>query len=351
LTEASQTVALTADTTPAWIYPNSEETGYYRWSLPSTEFASLAAAASQALDTRERVGFLGNASALLRAGQLHGADYVKVLETFASDPDPDVVASVRAGLATIRETFFAEGRESEFAPFVRKTLAPALSRFGAERRNGEPVTVTVLRPELMTTLADAGRDEDVLSAMEKLAASYVADPASIDPSLAGAAVELSAIRGDAKLFDLYRARFEAAKVPAERRRYLSALANFRDPSLSDRALDYIFAGPLRPQEILSIPRTMAEDPERKAKAYAWMTAHYDQIAARLPADFMVFLPRFADGCSASRVDAAETFFADPKHAPPGTTTELKRVAESVGDCVSLDAREGASVREYTTSSR
>jgi alanyl aminopeptidase len=348
LTQAEQIVALETKTTPAWIHPNADEAGYYRWSVPPAVFARLTADSPGMLDTRERVGFVGNASALLKAGQLRGDDYVRVLEGFASDPEPEVVDSVVSGLETIRETFFAEGREAALAPFVRGILAPALQRFGSVRRNGETAAVTALRPQLLDALGDAGRDDAVLSEMERLASAYVADAASVDPSLAEVAVQLSAIRGDAALFDRYRARFEAAKVPAERRLFLSSLGNFRDPALSDRALDYVFAGPLRPQEILTIPRTMGSVPEKQNKTFTWMTAHYDQIAARIPADFMVFMPYFADGCSTSRADAAKTFFDDPKHSPPGTSTELKRVAEEVGDCVDLDAREGESVRRYIT---
>ena len=256
-----------------------------------------------------------------------------------------------AGLNKIRETFFAEGRDAALAPFVRRTLAPALARFGAAKSEGEPARVTVLRPELLETLGDAGRDEAVLAEMESLAAAYLADPASVDPALADAAIRLSAIRGDTAMFDLYRARFEAAHVPAERRRFLSALGNFRDPALADRARAYVFAGPLRPQEVLSIPRVQGAVPSEAAQTFAWMTGHYDELAARIPSDFMVFMPYFAAGCSSERVATAEAFFADPKHSPPGTSTELSRIAETVADCVGLDAREGESVRRYTTANR
>jgi aminopeptidase N len=351
LTKASQVVTLKSKTTPLWIYPNAGESGYYRWSLAGASFEHLAAVAPSTLDVRERVGSLGNSEALLHAGRLAGAAYVKVLESFASDPDPQVALSVLGGLGTIRETFFAGSRDAEFAPYVRRTLTPMLERFGAEKRAGEAEPVTSLRPRLLATLGDAGRDEAVLAQMERLAAAYLADPSSVDPSLADTAIGLSAIRGDAALFDLYRARFEAARVPAERRRFLSALGNFRDPALSARALDYVFTGPLRPQEMLAIPRTQAAVPEAQARTLAWITSHYDQLAAKIPAEFMVFMPHFANGCSIAEVDTAKRFFTDPAHAPPGTSKELARVEESVGDCVSLDAREGASVRRYTTAGR
>jgi hypothetical protein len=314
--------------------------------VPAETFALMADRAGSLLNTRERVGFLGNAEALLDSGRLRGEDYVKMLEAFASDPDPEVVGSVVAGLNKVRETFFAEGREADVAPFVRKVLAPALQRFGAAKRAGEAERVTALRPELLEALGDAGRDEVVLAEMERLAAAYLVDSASVDPALVDTAIQLSAIRGDAARFDRYRVLFETAAVPGDRRRFLSALGNFRDPALAERARAYVLAGRLRPQEILSIPRVQGEIPAERGRAYAWMTAHYAELAARIPSDFMVFMPYFADGCSNERMAAAKTFFADPQHAPPGTSKELSRVEESVGDCVTLNAREGESVRRY-----
>ena len=152
-----------------------------------------------------------------------------------------------------------------------------------------------------------------MAELERLASAYLAD-ASVDPSLADTVIRASAIRGDAAMFDLYRARFEAAKVPAERRRFLSALGNFREPGLADRARAYVFAGPLRPQEVLAIPRVQGAVPSEAGKTFTWMTGHYDELAARIPADFMVFMPYFAAGCSSDRVATAKTFFADPKRA-------------------------------------
>ena len=349
LTAPSQTVTLESASAPAWVHPNAGESGYYRWSVPPEMFARLAAEAKSVLAPRERLGFLGNAAALLDSGTMDGTSYLKVLESFATDPDPDVLRGVLDGLKKIRETFFAEERDAEFAPFVRRTLAPTLAELGMSRRPGEPLGVTMLRPDLLEALGDAGRDDTVLDEMERLARAYLADPASVDPELAGTAVKLSAIRGDPALFDLYRSRFESSKVPAERARLLRALAAFRDPALIDRTLDYAMTGPLRPQEIMSIPRALGENPAARAKTYAWMTQHYDQIAAKIPPDRMVFMPYFADGCSEERWKSAQTFFAEPSHAPQGTATELAKVGESVGDCVRLAAREGDSVRSYTAS--
>ena len=346
-----QVAVLESRQTPAWVYPNADAAGYYRWSVPAPMLDKLAANASRALNVRERVGFLGEVQALLAAGRLPGDAALKTLSAFASDDDPEVVSGVVDGLAKIRETFFAERDDAAFAPFVQRTLAPALARIGPLPLAGEPPAVTRLRPNLYDMLADAGRDEDVLATLEGLGRKYLADRSSVDPSMINVAVSSLAIRGDAALFDTYQQRFETSKIPEERRLFLSSLGNFRNPALVDRALAYVFVGPMRPQELFTIPQTMGQVPSSRAKLWAWAVARYDEIAARIPADYMVFMPYFAGGCSTQRLDAAKAFFAEPRHAPPGTAVELARVSEAVNDCVALDRREGAAVRKYTAMPR
>jgi alanyl aminopeptidase len=346
LTEPEMTVKLEASSaTPAWIHPNGGEAGYYRWSVPRETLTALTKNAKH-LSVRERVGLLGNASALLDAGELTGDAYLALLEEFAGDPEPLVVGAVVTGLSGVRETFFSEKDDPAFAAFVRRSLRPALDRIGPEPRAGEPEAVTELRPALLTALAAWGKEEAAEAQAKKLAEAYMNDPASVPPSLATPGLVLTANRGDAALFETIRQRFEGSKSPTDRTRYLGALGSFRDPALVDRALAYVFTGPLRPQETMSIPRHVAEVPEGHERAWTWMTSHYEEIAKRLPADFIIFMPYFAAGCSETRLDAAKKFFADPQHAPAGTDRELAKVEEGVRDCARLSAREGDAVRRY-----
>jgi alanyl aminopeptidase len=345
LTEAETIVKLDAGAAPAWVHPNGGEVGYYRWSVPPESLASLTKDAGM-LTLRERVGLLGNAAALLEAGELTGDGYLKLLEGFASDAEPLVVGAVVEGLEGVRDTFFSEADDPAFAALVRRTLRPALDRIGTMPRAGEPEAATSLRPDLVDALVTWGHEEAAAAQASQLAEAYLREPAGVPPSLAGPALRLSALHGDAALFETYRKRFEAATTATERSRFLAALAGFRDPALVDRALSYVFAGPLRPQETMSIPRTIARTPAGRDRAWTWMTTHYDEIARRLPQDFIVFLPYFAGGCSTARLDTAKTFFGEPRHAPAGTSVELAKVGEAVTDCARLSSREGVAVRRY-----
>ncbi|MFQ5710093.1 MAG: M1 family metallopeptidase, partial [bacterium] len=114
----------------AWVLPDGGAYGYYRWSIPKEMLFRLAQNPEKLLDERERVAFLGNASALLDAGAIGGDDYLTILGSFAKYPEPEIISAVLADLGRIRNAFIPDDLRTPFAYYVRETLRPALERFG-----------------------------------------------------------------------------------------------------------------------------------------------------------------------------------------------------------------------------
>ena len=77
-----------------------------------------------------------------------------------------------------------------------------------------------------------------------------------------------------------------------------------------------------------------------------MTENYATLAERLPPEFMGFMPFFAGGCSAERLESARAFFGEPEHQATGTQRMVGRVSAQVDECLALRAREGDSVRGF-----
>ena len=330
----------------AWVHPNAEERGYYRWSVPAATRRAIAEGGERVMTVRERVGFVGNASALLDAGSLRGDEFLELLLPFARDPEPPVVAAVLDSLQKVKRAFVTPDLETTFAGYVRRMLAPSLERIGMERRAGEAEGVSLLRPDLLLWLGRDGRDPAVLAYAAKVTAAYLNDPAGADPSMAGVALKLRALSGDRALFDEYRRRLEAATVPADRERFLTALGYFRAPELVEEALRFAAAGPLRPQEMFEIPQGVGTAVAEEARPYRFVTENYEAIRAKLPPMFLVFMTHFANGCSEDRARQASAFFSEAPHSVPGTDKEMAKVAEGVRDCASLRSREGAVVEAY-----
>jgi len=333
------------------VMPNADAAGYFRWSLPRPQLMALAGDAVESMNPRERIAFVGNAEALLNAGKIDGGDYLELLGRFASDPDPEVVSAVVGGIAGVQAAFVPDELLPEFGGYVRRMLKPALDRFGLQKRPGEPETVSLFRPQLIGWLGIEGNDPEVQRYARGLAEAYMKDPRSVDPALAGTALEVAASVGDHKLFERYRKHFEQARSPVERERYLSVLGSFPDAAIQDEALRYSLEGPVRTTEMFAVPFGLPHTEASHDLLYRWLTENYQTVVAKMPPDFRAMLVNVGDGCSTERLEAARRFFTAPDHLVDGTEAQLAKVAERVGDCVRLREREGAAVAAYLKGER
>jgi len=246
----------------------------------------------------------------------------------------------------VKNAFVPDESRELFAAYVRGTLGPALGRFGLAPSPREDENVSLFRPQLILWLGEEGEDGQVLGHARELARSYLADPKSIDPSLATVALRLAAKDGDRPLFDEIRKRFESARTQQERSRYLGALGSFGDPALAEEAVRYSLEGRLRPQEIFLVAGGLSSTSVGRDRLFRFVTENYATIVSRLPPQFAGFLPRFASGCEPRRLEEAKRFFADPAHTAQGTTNTLAQVADEVNDCADLRQREGAAVSAF-----
>ncbi len=336
---------------PVWVHPNVGERGYYRWSVPLPMLEALAGrgtatgSGDAVLDLREKLGFLGNIAALLDGGRLDGGDYLRLLDQFAADAEPEVGRAWLDGLEKIRATFY-ERVDDDFAFYLRARLRPALERLGRAPVSGESAMTSTLRARLVGMLAIEGNDPDTRAYAERLGRVYLKDPASVDPTLVDSALEALARRGNRELFDLLKTRFEKAATPSDRARFLEALGEFDDPALIDAALKYALAGPLRAQEVAQLPAAVAREPAHRQRVWEWVRGNYRAIVGRIPGFYASGLVRFAGGCSPERMRQGREFFADPAHTVPGTDDELRKVTDQVADCAGLRDREAQSVAAF-----
>jgi alanyl aminopeptidase len=342
----SKTVTLDVDRAE-WIYPHAHAAGYYRWVMPDAELAALAKRAPEVLEPRERLAFIGNLGALFRAGTLHGDTYMQLLEGFAADSDPHVTSALQSALGEVETTFISADLRPRFAPYVRRTLGPMLDRIGLTPRPDESHSVASVRPNLLRWLAEAG-DERVWAFVREQLPKYLQDPKSVDPSLAGTIIGLSASRGDEALFEEYRKRFENAATPTERGRFLSGMSRFEDPAIKRRVREYALTGPVRPTEVFTLVGNTDDAAERE-ELYQWITANYDALMKKLPPTYTTGIGFIANGCEPDRVARARQFFAEKKVT--GTERSLARVAEQVNDCAALRTRELEAVTRYLTAGR
>jgi alanyl aminopeptidase len=349
---AAAETTVRVDPAAEWLEPNADAAGYLRWSQPRTRVEELAARAQAVLTPRERIEFVGNARAMVEAGELPGDAYFAVLARFAHDPEPGVVAAALADVNEARLALVEPEALPAYAAWLRGAFGPALERIGPLPRPGETEEVSTLREPLLRTLAFEGRDPRAQAIGDSLGRAYLADPDSVDPALVPVGVAVLADRGDAALYAEYRSRFIGAKDPGMRMVFMGGLGAFSDPALVDSTLDFAIHGPVRPQEVIRFARGMMENrPEQGDQVLDWAMEHDAILRRRIPPQAVGFLPWFAGGCSQERYDRAAAFYGDPARKAAGTEKELARVRQAVEDCRALRRREAARVRAYLEGAR
>jgi hypothetical protein len=91
---------------------------------------------------------------------------------------------------------------------------------------------------------------------------------------------------------------------------------------------------------------MLQYPGREDRVYAWVVAHYNDLAERIPDIQQANIALLTTGCSRERLAEIESFFAMPEHRPIGIESTLAQQVSMISDCVALREREGAAVSAY-----
>jgi alanyl aminopeptidase len=345
LDKASMDVKLPGS--PAWVMPNGGGRGYYAWSVPGPMMSRLAKEGAATMTPSERVAFIGNLDMLMTAGEVHGDTYLDALGHFGADASPQVVTSVMRQLAGVRLALVPDSLAAPFAVYVRNTLGPSLARIGNERRPGEDEAIGTMRGELLGWLARRGEDQRAMAFARDAAHRFMADSSSVDPGIVNTVLNLAARKGDEALFDEFRRRFEASKVPAARRQYLAALGAFEDSTLERRACEYSISEHVLPSETFAVWQGGFDKGEADGERFfRWVLTNYDKVSAKVPPPALRFMPLLAGGCSKARLEVAKTFWSDPSRAAPGVEKSLERVSDNVHECITLREREGAAVGDY-----
>jgi len=159
------------------------------------------------------------------------------------------------------------------------------------------------------------------------------------------ALAIAARNGDASLFDRLQKVAETSTNPELQVDALRLLAEFEDPALVQRALDYAASGKLRNQDAViqfSIPLRIG--PARE-QAWKYIETHWDHVQAQLTTQSGGFLVDSTSGfCSADARDEVKAFFSTHKVA--ASDLALQHVIEHIDGCIELRALQEPNLKQW-----
>jgi len=336
---------VTANACPAWVFANRNAKGYYRvfYSDPKN-LMSVAAAAEKELTVPERIALVEDTWAMTRAGKEPVGVFLNVARELRTERNRLVVDFIAGHLDTIARSLVPEQKQKEYQGFVRQQFAPLAKEIGWNAGANDSDEQKALRASLLGILGGAG-DPDAVAAAQKLTRAYMKDSGSVEGTIVGPALTVTAENGDTALYDQFNAAMGSANGSEEYYHYLFALTAFRQPELARRTLALVDEGKIRQQDYVRLfPALLAESPAREI-AWDYLKAHWDSLAEKVT----TFGGRGAVSalggfCSAAMRDEIKQFFTD--HRAPGAERALQQSVERITNCMEFKQVQGANMEKW-----
>ena len=158
-------------------------------------------------------------------------------------------------------------------------------------------------------------------------------PESVDAGLAGKALTIAAMNGDAALYDKYVARMVATKNPEEHDFYLQALGAFPQAALAKRTFDLVLGPDVKSQDMFALVSPLTNY-EIQPVAWELFKSNFASIMKKIDASDAVGLAQVAQVfCDTKLRDDSQKFFAEQNL--PGTQRILENGKDSVNACIQV----------------
>jgi len=320
---AQTTIEVPADC--QWVNVNAGGSGVFRTRY-SKELSSKLLANVQELPVIERLTFVGDAWACVRAGLTSGIDYIHMADQFAGETDPNVFGSVVGGLGSLNR-LLPVAKQRVIRNTLKKVVKPLFEKLTWEPTPGESVQTTQLRKMCIGILGNCN-DKKVLAKAEEKFQSWLKDPLSVDSNILGTVVGMLGARGDEARYEQFKQLWKDGKTPFEKQLFLFSLRSFRKPALLRRTLALCFTNEVSLQESPSLFAGLISNKYSQVFAWEYFRKNWEQIKTVFPVNMV---PGIARACGSldkpNRAVQVRRFFA--KHEVKAGTMAVAQMLEQL----------------------
>jgi aminopeptidase N/puromycin-sensitive aminopeptidase len=336
LTQRQGTFTLSGCST--WVLGNAGATGYYRAGYQPAAVRAMATAAEAKLSPAERISLQSDVWVSVRVGREPVGDYLAFAQGIEGDRSRAVLEDVLQHFDYIARYLVTGNDRESYRIWLRQYLSPILKDVGWEPKPGESDEQRTLRSRLFQALGYDARDPEVLAKARQIADQALANPASVDRQIASGSFSLAALNGDEAFYDRVMKATKDAKSPEEHYMYMFALADFSDPQLLQRTLDYAISPDVRSQDTLQLLGSVMRNPDGVKLTWDFVLAHWDAVQkAGGPFASASVVAVTGSFCDAHMRDQVVDFFA--AHKIEAAERTYRQSIERINNCIDLKTQQ------------
>jgi alanyl aminopeptidase len=349
---AASTIELETDACPAWLHPNADGAGYYRFAVAADDQAALDGAFGQFNEREQRV-YADSLSAALRNGSLTVAQYLAALPRVVASDAREVAMSPSGNLEWLWEHGVTDdaGRAG-LQRYIEKLYQPRLDALGLDPRAGETDEARLLRQALVVLLSDTARVPALRRQLAQrgrkvlgLGSDGALHVEAVDSDQRGQALAMAGALGGAEEFDAMEKHFRASVDQQLRSQLLTAMGLVPGDALQRRARALVLDPAVKAGEVGNILFSQLGERTTRAPALAWYRANFEAVFAKAPQVWQASLPAFETigMCSEAEAVALHARYYQRMSKVEGGPRGLAQAEEEVRLCDALRARHAGTV--------
>jgi puromycin-sensitive aminopeptidase len=272
---------------PRFVYGNADEGGFFRPAHGARELEALTASLSS-LPAVERMGLVDHQWALVRAGRAPIDGFLELAAAFRDEPDPDVLSTLGKPFSFIARALIphaAPASLERFRAWLTLHFETAFETLGWDPEEGESDDVRLRRAALLGIVGGTAESEAVVEAARARCDAYLRDRRCLDANLADGVVSLAARVGDGARRRQFVDAVESSDTPQEKRRFLLANADFREPKLVDETLAMSLTERVPTQDVVFLLNRLMANPAARDRTWAFIKRRWPRLRRRMPALF------------------------------------------------------------------
>ncbi len=328
----------------AIFFADAGGTGYYRTAYTPKDYAALVANVETALKPTERISLIGDEWAKVRDGKATVGDYLDLVSAVKDDKNAIVLGTALSGVGTIESRIAGtQAEKDELAAWLRTNFSAQYAALPAPAPDDTPGTIE-LRATLFGVLGGA-KDPAVLKESHEIAEKFLDNPASVDPTLGQTALAIAARNGDEDLYNRLVNVYETTHNPQLGEMALRLTAEFENPELARRSLDYALTPKVRSQDAAIQFAIVMSGDKTRPMAWQYIKDHWDAIHPLLTPELgNILVGSTANFCSAADRDDVEQFFSTHKVA--SAEQGEKHAIERINGCMELRGLQENSLKQW-----
>lgn len=332
--EETASIALDTGSCPAWIMPNTNATGYYRWDLSGDQWSALASNLDQ-LSAAESLSTIDNALAAFRAGGGDAAGLLDLLEAAASSEDLNIATAPMRAFGGLEK--LVEGSDEARTAFN----AYAMNLYGgiyADLTGSSATENSLFATEISKFLATIAEEPTLRSELSEKAAQYIGFAGrqrrdTLPSDLYGTAFDIAVQTQGPEFFEALSQAREEIDNPRFAASAASALGSATDEESVGKIRAMILDGRLGPRETYALLQQQLDNEETRDATWTWLQENYATFVGNIPGTWPRRTPRLAGVfCDAGKVDELTALFDQYGDLAEGHERALAETIEALQLC-------------------